>query len=105
MSVGLSYNTFNTGNTNATSSASNGGSIWDSVFGNLGNIFQGAGSLVRDIKTDYNQVAKDQAAAATSMNWAAMFGGGQQRNPNNSIIWIIIGVLVLGVVIFFATRK
>lgn len=103
--------TFNTGAqpfTNTAGSTGNSGqSVWNSVFGNLGGIFAGAGSLVTSLKADPNRIAEYQAQASAN-NWQNMIGlnslSGGNKN-NNTALWVIGIVLLVAVVLFFTLRK
>lgn len=112
MSVGLSYNSTQTGNTapftNTIGSTGNSGqSVWYSVFGNLGDIFAGAGSLVTSLKADPNKIAEYQAQASAN-NWQSMLGISSLNNGgnrNNTMLWVVGILLLVGLVLFFALRK
>ncbi len=84
-----------------------GKSAWEVIFGNLGGVLTGAGSLVTSLKADPNEIARANAQASAN-NWQSMLGlsslQGGNRN-NNTIIWVIGIVLLVVVVLFFAFRK
>ncbi len=106
--IALNYGTYQRNATNSTSGSANGntstgnGSIWDSLFSNLGGILVGTGGLVQAIKTDPNTQAQAQSNAFAAMLGLQMQNG--QYRPNNTI-WIVLAVLVLGAVMFFAFMK
>lgn len=106
--AGLTYQGMTANQGSSSSGSSSGGNSWyNSLFGSLGGILTGAGSLVRDIKTDYNQVARDQAAAAAATAWynpASWMQGTNPQQRNNTIIWVVLGVVLL-VAMFFMFRK
>lgn len=86
------YGAANTGNSSQ--------SIWEQLIGTSPGIIASASQLITSIKADPNKIAQYTGG----FNIVPGSNNNMQGNRNNMTLWIIVGLLVLGAVMYFAFR-